>query len=172
MLVDLYKNNVSTSKNYGMYYPRIFKRGGLNLKGFAKHIISHGSSLKYATIVQVLQESVECIKEMMTQGVPVKLDGLGTFSPGIKGTGANSIDEFNVSENIKGIRINFRPESSGDPEDQLTKTALLDQTSFEMNDYVESFTKTIGGKKKRYQVRHPLASYGIANAEADPEEGD
>ena len=43
MLIDLYKCRVSTSKNYGCIYGRIFRRKGLNLKGFAKHISEHGS---------------------------------------------------------------------------------------------------------------------------------
>ena len=169
MLIDLVKNNVSTSKNYGMYYGRIFHRGGLNLKGFAKHVSEHGSLVTYDLAVLVIQNIVKCLREMMTQGVPVKLDGLGTFTPGIKSTGANSIAEYDATQNIKGVRINFRPESAGDTEDQLSKAALLDQTTFEMNDYVECFTKTVGGKKKRYTVRHPLATLGNEGATPDPE---
>ena len=36
MLVDCVKNMNTASKTYGQYYPRIFKRDGLNLKGFAR----------------------------------------------------------------------------------------------------------------------------------------
>ena len=60
MLVDLYKNNNTESKGYGMYYPRIFKRSGLNLKGFAKHISEHGSLVKYDLAVLVLQNIISC----------------------------------------------------------------------------------------------------------------
>ena len=124
MLVDAYKNNNSTSKNYGQVYPRVFKRDGLNLKGFAKHISEHGSLVKYDLAVLVLQNIVECLKEMMIQGVPVKLDGLGIFSPGIQGTGVNTLEQFDPQSQVKGIRINFRPESAGDEDDKLSKKAL------------------------------------------------
>ncbi len=86
MLIDLIKNTNTESKGYGCYYGRIFKRKGLNLKGFARHITEHGGLVDYKMAVLVLQNIVECLKEMMLQGVPVKLDGLGTFSPGSYGS--------------------------------------------------------------------------------------
>ena len=55
MLIDLYKNNNTASKTYGQYYGYIFKRKGLNLKGFARHISEHGSLVKYDLAVLVLQ---------------------------------------------------------------------------------------------------------------------
>ena len=167
MLVDLYKNNNTESKGYGMYYPRIFKRSGLNLKGFAKHISEHGSLVKYDLAVLVLQNIISCLREMMTQGVPVKLDGLGTFSPGITGQGAATIAGFNPNEMIKGVKINFLPEGSGDEDDKLTKKALKAITTFEMNDYVEVKHKTVDGKDVTYQERTPIRQIVIKQAEPD-----
>ncbi len=65
MLIDLYKNMNTESKGYGMYYGRIFKRKGLNLKGFAKHISEHGSLVTYDVAFLVLQNIISCLKEMM-----------------------------------------------------------------------------------------------------------
>ena len=73
MLIDLYKNNNSTSKNYGQYYGYIFRRKGLNLKGFARHISEHGSLVTYDLAVLVLQNIVTCLREMMVQGIPVNV---------------------------------------------------------------------------------------------------
>ena len=169
MLVDLYKNNNSTSKNYGQYYGRIFRRKGLNLKGFAKHISEHGSLVKYDLAVLVLQNIVSCLREMMVQGIPVKLDGLGTFSPGITGVGANSIDAYDCDVNIKGVVINFQPESAGYDEDKLTKKQLKSETTFELNDYVVVHYKTVDGQQVSYQERTPIRQLKIKNAEEDPE---
>ena len=169
MLVDLYKNNNTASKTYGQYYGKIFKRNGLNLKGFARHIAEHGSLVKYDLAVLVLQNIVSCMKEMMVQGIPVKLDGLGTFSPGITGTGADSIAEYDPQVNIKGVTINFAPEATGYDEDKLTKKQLKAETVFEMNDYVVVHYKTVGGKEKSYQERTPIAQLVVKNAEPDPE---
>ena len=165
MLVDCVKNMNTASKTYGQYYPRIFKRDGLNLKGFARHISEHGSLVKYDLAVLVLQNIVECLKEMMVQGVPVKLDGLGIFSPGIEGSPCATIPDFNCDELVKGIRINFRPEGSGDEEDKLTKKALKDLAVFKANDYVDIKHKTVNGKDVTYQERTPLGHWGIRQAE-------
>ena len=171
MLIDLYKNTNTESKYYGCYYGRIFKRNGLNLKGFAKHISEHGSLVTYDVAFLVLQNIVNCLREMMVQGIPVKLDGLGTFSPGITGGPATSIEGYDPSEMIKGVTINFLPESAGYDEDKLTKKQLKSETVFEMNDYVEVkyVTDPETQKKKSYQVRHPLKSYGTYHDAVTPE---
>ena len=174
LLVDLYQNKMTTSKGYGMIYGRVFPRKGLNLKGFAHHISDHGSLVDYKLAVLVLQNVVECLKEMMIQGIPVKLDGLGIFSPGLQASkgGSESIEGFDPSTMIEGIRINFRPEGAGEMEDQLTSKALMDQTVFELNDFVEIFHKTVDGKDKTYQKRTPVSQYGLSQAEPDPEDPD
>ena len=169
LLVDLYKNQMTTSKSYGMIFGRVFSRNGLNLKGFAKHVSEHGGLVKYDLMVLVLQNIVECLKEMLVQGVPVKLDGLGTFSIGIQSKGANTVTDYDVQKHIKALRINFRPEGSGDIDDQLTSKALMDQTVFELNDFVEIFHKTVDGKDKTYQKRTPVSQYALSQAESDPE---
>ena len=169
MLVDLYKNTNTESKNYGMYYGRVFPRQGLNLKGFAKHLSEHGKLASYEMMVLVLQNIVDCMRHLLLEGVPVKLEGLGTFKAGIEGIGADTIADYRTDEHIKGIRINFLPESAGDEEDKLTKKVLLKQATFQMNDYVEVKHKTIDGKDKTYQMRTPIRQLGIANAETQQE---
>ena len=169
MLVDLYQNKMTTSKCYGLYFGRVFRRDGLNLKGFAHHISDHGSLVDYKLAVLVLQNVVECLKEMMIQGVPVKLDGLGTFSPSIQSKGSDTLEGYDPRSKITGIRINFLPESAGYDEDKLDKKTLKDAAVFKMNDYVTVKHKTVDGKDVTYQERIPLSQYGISQAEPDPE---
>ena len=107
MLVDLYKNNNTASKTYGQYYGRVFPRDGLNLKGFARHLSEHGKLASYEMLVLVLQNIVDCMRHLLLEGVPIKLDGLGTFRAGIEGSGADSVEDYRTDQNIKGIRINF-----------------------------------------------------------------
>ena len=176
MLVDLYQNKMTTSKSYGMYFGRVFRRDGLNLKGFAHHISDHGSLVDYKLAVLVLQNIVECLKEMMIQGVPVKLDGLGTFSPSIQSKGSNTIEGYDPRSKITGIRINFLPESAGYDEDKLDKKTLKDAAVFQMNDFVVVNHKWVDGKDQTYQVRTPISQYAIAVAEPEtpptPDDGD
>jgi len=115
--------------------------------------------------VLVLQNTVSCMRHLLLEGVPIKLEGLGTFKAGIEGTGAATIDGYRADENIKGIRINFLPESSGDESDKLTKKVLLKQATFQMNDYVEVKHKTIDGKDVTYQERTPIRQILIKQAE-------
>ena len=169
MLVDLYKNNNSTSKNYGQFYGRVFPRDGLNLKGFARHLAEHGKLASYEMLVLVLQNTVDCMRHLLLEGVPIKLDGLGTFKAGIEGVGSNTIADYRTDEHIKGIRINFLPEGAGDEDDKLTKKALLKQATFQMNDYVVVHYKTVDGKEVSYQERTPIRQIANKNAEPDPE---
>lgn len=170
MLIDLVKNKNTASKTYGLYYGRIFKRQGINLKGLARHMTEHGSLAGYDVVVLVLQNMAQCIREHMIQGIPVKLDGLGTFSPSITSSGVAALEDYSPNANIHGVRMVFRPEASGEAEEKLTPAALKAATSFKLNDYIEITTKTINGKVKRYHERTPLAHLGIINAQEDPEE--
>ena len=170
MLVDIYKNRNTASKTYGQYYGRVFPRDGLNLKGFAKHLSKHGKLATYEMLVLVLQNIVDCMKELLLEGVPVKLDGLGTFSAGIESTGSATIEGYRTDTNIKGIRINFRPEGAGDEEDKLTKKALLELATFQLNDYVEivqSSKTDKDGNPLTYQKRTKIAQQGLVNDEGD-----
>ena len=166
MLVDLYKNQNTASKTYGQFYGRVFPRKGLNLKGFAKHLSEHGKLASYEMLVLVLQNTVECMRHLLLEGVPVKLDGLGTFRAGLESTGAAKIEDYRTDVNIKGIRINFMPEAAGEEEDKLTKKVLLGQCTFQLNDYVkvvDSGKTDSKGRPITYQVRTKISQNALVN---------
>ena len=168
-LVNLRKNENSTSKNYGQYYPEVEPKEPMSLKGFARHLSEHGKLATYEMLVLVLQNIVSCMKELTTQGQPVKLDGLGTFYPSIEGTGANSVEDAvnGLNDLIKGVHLRFLPE--GVKGDELTSRKLKAQCHFEAYQLVKTHYKMIGGKKKTYQTRTPLSTYAVQQAEEDPE---
>ena len=167
--VNLKKDTNSASRTYGMYFGEAESKEPLNLKGFAKHLTEHGKLTTYEMMVLVLQNIVDCMRHLLLEGVPIKLDGFGTFKAGIEGTGADSIADYRTDQNIKGIRINFLPEGAGDEADKLTKKVLLKQATFQMNDYVQVHYKTVGGKEVSYQERTPISQIANKNAEPDPE---
>ena len=82
--VNLRKNKNEYNAAYGKYFPEVDTKEPLNLKGFARHLAEHGRLVDYPMAVLVLQNIVSCLKEMIAQGQPVKLDGFGTFSPSIE----------------------------------------------------------------------------------------
>jgi len=94
-LVNLRKNIVEGSKMEGRYYPEAESKEALTTKGFAKHVADHGGMVTYEFMQLVLASIVKCLKEMMSHGQPVKLDGLGTFRPTVTSVpgGAATIEE-------------------------------------------------------------------------------
>ena len=169
MLVNLRKCEISTSKNYGAYFYEVEPKEPLSLKGFARHLAEHGKLATYEMLVLVLQNIVDCTKELIAQGQPVKLDGLGTFYPSIESTGSATVLGYDPLTNISGVHMNFRPEAAGGADEKLTSRILKDLCTFKMNDYVIPTTKVVDGKKKSYQQRTPLSTYNIQQAEPDPE---
>ncbi|MBQ3954613.1 MAG: hypothetical protein II680_01880, partial [Clostridia bacterium] len=64
------KNDDSTA--YGKYFAECDSKEPLNLKGFAAHMTAHGKIADYQMCVLVLGQMVDCMKELLTQGQPVK----------------------------------------------------------------------------------------------------
>ena len=160
-LVNLRQNEDSTSKNYGQYYPEVEPKEPMSLKGFARHLSEHGKLATYEMLVLVLQNIVSCMKELATQGQPVKLDGLGTFYPSIEGVGANSVEAAvnGLNDLIKGVHLRFLPE--GAKGEELTSRNLKGDCVFEMRDLITVHKVTVEGKVKRYQTRVPIASLAL-----------
>jgi hypothetical protein len=90
--VNLRKNNNEKSDQFGKYYAELERRRTLSLKGLAKHIADHGSIFTRDVIEGVLSKLTQCVPELLSQGVPVKLDGLGTFYP----TADNKNDSYSL----------------------------------------------------------------------------
>ena len=118
MVINLRQNTNDDSTAFGKYFAEVDKKEPLNLKGFAKHMTGHGKIADYQMCVLVLGQVVECMSELLSQGQPVKLDGLGTFSPSVDGQGKGKNDlesavEAGPDAMINGIKINFSPENKG-----------------------------------------------------------
>ena len=159
MVINLRQNKNDDSTAYGKYFAEVDAKEPLNLKGFAKHMTSHGKIADYQMCVLVLGQVVDCLKELLTQGQPVKLDGFGTFSPSVdgQGNGKNEIGqaiEAGPDAMINGIKINFNPENSKG--EKRTSRALKQDCIFTFGYLVESEIRTVGGKQKRFQKKTPL----------------
>jgi hypothetical protein len=174
-MVNLRKNTVPDSDMFGRYYPEAESKETLSTKGFARHLSDHGGTLvNYELMQMVLAGIVKCLKEYMSQGQPVKLDGLGTFRPTVTSVtgGAASIEEAlqkGVNNMVAGVNFVFIPENAQGEE--ITSKKFKDQCSLQFAYLVETIKKVIGGKEKSYTLRTPLSAWGIVDAEADAEGG-
>ena len=169
--VNLRKNNNRFNKGYGKYYPEADTKEPLNLKGFARHISEHGKLVDYPMAVLVLQNIVNCLKEMVTQGQPVKLDGFGTFTPTIESDGdkaQNSVEasmSTGIENLIAGVHLRFLPENAKG--DELTSRMLKKECTFKAAYVVAAKKKEIDGKTVSYQEKIPIASYATATYEPE-----
>ena len=178
-LVNLRKNTIEGSKMAGRYYPEAESKEALTTKGFAKHVSEHGGMVTYEYMQLVLAVIVKCLKEMMSQGQPVKLDGLGTFRPTVTSVvgGAASIEEalrMGINNLVAGVNFVFIPENVQGEE--ITSKKFKEQCSLQYAYLVETFKKTINGKERSYTLRTPLSAWDIAQAESeapasDPNQG-
>ena len=164
MVINLRQNTNDDSTAFGKWFAEVDSKEPLNLKGFAKHMTSHGKIADYQMCVLVLGQVVDCMSELLAQGQSVKLDGLGTFSPSVDGQklGKNDIESavaVGPDAMINGIKINFTPENVKG--EKLTSRAFKEQCVFEYGYVVQSEIRTVGGKQKRYQKKTPI-SYVLA----------
>lgn len=168
-LVNLRKNTVPDSDMFGRYYPEAESKETLSTKGFAKHVSDHGGTLvSYELMQLVMAAIVKCLKEMMSQGQPVKLDGLGTFRPtvtSVKGGAATIEDALRMGINniVEGVNFIFIPENAQGEE--ITSKKFKEQCSLQFAYLVETIYKVIGGKKKSYTLRTPLSAWDIAQSD-------
>jgi len=134
-----FKNARSSANNRWFAY--VNKTGTLSTRGLAQHMIEHGLIGNRAEVEAILTKLSECIPELVAQGYGVKLEGIGIFYPTIaneKG-GAESVYEFNVSQNIKGVHFRFRPDSTN--LDDLTTKAFGKKVTFGNGYYKEQSGK-------------------------------
>ena len=173
-LVNLRKNIVEGSKMEGRYYPEAESKEALTTKGFAKHVADHGGMVSYEFMQLVLAAIVKCLKEMISHGQPVKLDGLGTFRPTVTSVpgGAASVEDalrMGVNNLVQGVNFVFIPENAQGEE--ITSKKFKDQCSLQFAYLVETVKKKINGKDKHYTLRTPLSAWDIVQDGTDPDNG-
>jgi nucleoid DNA-binding protein len=159
MVVNLRQNKNQTSQGFGKWYPEVDEKKPLDLKGFCAHMTEHGKLADYQMVVLVVQQVVECLKELVVQGQPVKLEGLGTFGPSLESVkrGAVSVEAAmatGLANLIEGVHMNFTPENTKG--EKLTSRALKEECVFDAGYVVESIKRTIDGKVKRFQNKTPI----------------
>ncbi len=109
----LQKDNRLTSSTKGKYFAHAVMIGVVGTKELAD-IMQENCTVKRSDIVAVLNELVPTMERALKDSKRVKLDGFGSFKLGLRGTGSALVDDFTVPKNIKGVRVNFTPESETD----------------------------------------------------------
>ena len=176
--INVRMNENSSSSAFGKYYPKAVEKQTISLRGLCKHMSEHNSIYGRDVIEGVLTKMAGCIIELVSQGNPVKIDGLGTFVPTVESSknGISREDliagKWNASSYVKAIHIRFRPEGTGD--DDITSRNFKDQCALSTYGVEEKIdlTPEESDKSKKVFVKKitPLADW-IAEQSASTTSG-
>ena len=159
--INLRQNKNSKNAGYGKYYPEVDTQTTLTLRGFAKHMSDHGSIYSLDLIEGVLKKITQCLPELISQGVPVRLDPLGTFLPTcdvdkplLNIPAMEGADPNNV---VKGVHIRFLP--YGVEDENITSRRFKEEyCSLEFRNIIDTQEVTVDGKKKKVTPLKPIAT--------------
>ena len=179
--INLRKNDNQYNAGYGQYYPKAQEKETISLRGLCDHMADHQSIYGRDVIEGVLTKMSGCIVELLSQGNPVKIDGLGIFTPKVQATKSGISKEdilagkWNANTYIKGIHIRFRPEGSGD--EDITSRRFKEQCALSTYGVEEKITISGSGTQQDPYVYGkrvtPLADWILQQqAAASPGTGD
>ena len=115
-----------------LWYGKAYTSGTADLEYIAERI-QQNCSMKKSDVLAYLTELVELMGEKLKQGYKVQLGKLGIFSLGLKSKGAIDKKDFNTSEYVKGIKVNYQ--TTNTRSDGVTTRATLHDVSFVQTPY-------------------------------------
>lgn len=121
--------NEAMSSAYGKYYLEVATAEVLSTEGLVNHITHHNCAVGTEAIAAVIKKLGECIPELVAQGQPVKIDGLGIFYPTAENKKSGLLksqlldSKVNPLDVLAGIHMRFRPQS--DDLNDLTSKSFL-----------------------------------------------
>ena len=160
MGINLRQNKNSKNAGYGKYYPEVDLQKTLTIRGFAQHMIDHGSKYNRGDIENILSMVTECLPELVAQGIPVQLGELGIFRPTCEAKASvadiAAMEGLNPNEVVKAIHIRFIPNQT--KLDNLAGPAFKDQCSLELRNIIDTEKVTVDGKTKSMTTLLPIAT--------------
>ena len=172
MRVNLYKNGNRKSDYYGHFYPYLDRTGTLNTRGLCKHMSSHNSVFGREVIEGVVTMFSNCIVEMLSVGVAVQLNGIGTFYPTLKSRpgGAETKEEacaLGPDNLVEGIHVRFLPD--GTKLDNITSKKFKERCTlkFHMLKEFEDVDDGTGNMKRMYTYT-PVRQKDVPEPDPEP----
>ena len=106
--IKLIKNNIKSSSSYGKYFAKAVSQGEITFDEIGKEI-SRESSFSEGTVIGVVKELQDKLKEKLADGHTVVLDGIGRFSLRVESIGVDDPKTFNIRKHITRIICGFLP---------------------------------------------------------------
>ena len=106
--IRLIKNNIKRSSSYGKYFAKTVSQGEVSLKEIATEACRN-SGLSHGAVIGVVNELEDLLKEKLSEGQTVVLDGIGRFSLRVESIGVDDPKDFNIQRHVKRIVCGFLP---------------------------------------------------------------
>ena len=111
MIQYVLKKNVNEKmpNAYGKYFAYPIITETYDIDKLVDHMASHNTPFSRGALKGMLTDMVACIRELVLQGIAVKIADLAILSIGIKNkAGAASEKEFTTAKNIEGLKMRAR----------------------------------------------------------------
>lgn len=111
MIQYVLKKNVNEKmpNAYGKYFAYPVITETYDIDKLVDHMASHNTPFSRGAIKGMITDMVACIRELVLQGIAVKIADLAILSIGIKNkAGAASEKEFTIAKNIEGLKMRAR----------------------------------------------------------------
>ena len=106
--IRLVKNNIKNSSSYGKYFAKAVSQGEVTLDEIGQEICRN-SSFSEGTVLGVITELQDTMKQRLRDGQTVVIDDIGRFSLRVESIGVDDPKQFNISRHITRIVCKFLP---------------------------------------------------------------
>ena len=111
--LNVYKNNDSTSEQYGKAYARVDYKEQYDVTKLAKHMSEHNTPFSEGTIRGILTDMVKCIRELALQGITIKIPDLAIFKASVEANACSRYGIMKASIGAKTARVNNQTVETG-----------------------------------------------------------
>ena len=111
MIQYVLKKNINEKmpNAYGKFFAYPVITQTYDIDQLVDHMASHNTPFSRGAIKGMITDMVSCIRELVLQGIAVKIADLAILSIGIKNkAGAASEKEFTIAKNIEGLKMRAR----------------------------------------------------------------
>ena len=106
--IRLIQNNIKSSKSYGKYFAKAVSQGEVSLEDIAAEACRN-SGFSEGSVIGVVTELQDLLKEKLSDGQTVVLPGIGRFSLRVESIGVDDPKEFHIGRHITRIVCGFLP---------------------------------------------------------------
>ena len=106
--IKLIRNNIKSSSSYGKYFAKAVSQGEITLDEIGEEICRN-SGFSEGTVLGVVTELQDTMKEKLREGQTVVLPGIGRFSLRVESIGVDDPKTFNIRRHITRIICGFLP---------------------------------------------------------------